>query len=75
MLKASSSTAVFPMSSAPASIKAWTVGEVVSASPWVRSHSGLPAPVTNPATSNRSLAPKVSPASGPLGAPGTFTSA
>jgi len=60
---------VLPIKAAPASSKvctaqAWRVG-----TGWVRAQSGLPPPVGRPATSNRSLAAKVSPESGPPGFP------
>src|SRR5439155_18251451 len=68
-----SSVIVLPISVAPASssrctAQAWRVG-----TGFCRAQSGLPPPVGWPATSKRSLAANVRPASGPFGAPGTRT--
>src|SRR5580692_1044662 len=57
------------MSVAPASNRASTAAAERSAAAWVAAQSGLPQPVTKPWTSNRSLAAKVSPSSGPPGRP------
>src|SRR6185312_561851 len=69
MPRDSSSVWVLPTMAAPASTSICTTGAVRGAGAWVRSQSGLPAPVTWPSMSNKSLAANVSPASGPPGAP------
>src|ERR1700736_3725695 len=69
MPRESSSVWVFPTMSAPASTSRCTTGAVRAAGACSRNQSGLPAPVTCPSMSNKSLAAKVSPASGPAGAP------
>src|SRR5262245_42847836 len=68
-----SSVIVLPIKVAPASssrctAQAWRVG-----TGFCRAQSGLPPPVGWPATSKRSLAANVRPASGPFGAPGMRT--
>src|ERR1700682_6480254 len=62
---------VLPTIRAPAASNAATGGAVRAAGGCVSSHRGLPAPVTRPATSYRSLTAKVRPASGPLPLPGS----
>ncbi len=74
MEKASSSVTVFPARRAPASSSFCTVGAVRSLVPDRARTRGLPPPVGKPATSNRSLTPKLSPAKGPVPAWGTGTS-
>jgi hypothetical protein len=69
MPRDSSSVWVFPTISAPASTSRCTTGAVRWAGACSASQSGLPAPVTWPAMSNRSFAANVRPASGPVGAP------
>src|SRR3954471_5958925 len=74
MLKANSSVMVLPTSRAPAFSSAFTAGAVAVAGGWVASQVGLPEPVGWPATSNRALAAKDKPASGPSSAPATSRS-
>src|SRR6266849_1345430 len=69
MPRESSSVWVLPTMSAPVSTRRCTTGALRAAGACSASQSGLPAPVTWPATSNRSFAAKVRPASGPCGAP------
>src|SRR6185436_5531923 len=57
---------VAPASSSRSTAHAWRVGVG-----WSRGQSGFPPPVGWPATSKRSLAANVSPASGPSDAPAT----
>jgi hypothetical protein len=72
-LKASSSAIAMPVRRAPASRQACTEGAVRAAGSWLASQSGLPPPVTMPATSNMSLTAKVRPLRAPcrLGAMST----
>src|SRR3984893_19412301 len=69
MPRESSSVWVLPTISAPASTSACTTGAVRDAGGCSASQSGLPAPVTWPAMSNRSLAANLRPESGRPGAP------
>src|SRR6185312_2014189 len=64
-----SSVIVLPIRVAPASRSRCTAQACRSGTGCVRPQSGLPPPVGCPATSKRSLAAKVRPASGPSGAP------
>src|SRR5215831_5042840 len=69
MPRDNSSVWVFPIMLAPLSMSRCTTGAVRLAGECNASQSGLPAPVTCPAMSNRSFAAKVRPASGPPVAP------
>src|SRR5580704_1116491 len=64
-----SSVTVLPIRVAPASSRVCTAQACRSGTGFARAQSGLPPPVGRPATSNRSLAAKVSPASGPPARP------
>src|SRR5216684_6261624 len=68
-----SSVIVLPISSAPASSSVSTAQACRVGTGFDRAQSGLPPPVGCPATSNRSLAAKVRPESGPPGRPSIWT--
>src|SRR5260370_41128305 len=68
-----SSVIVLPINVAPASSKCCTAQACRVGTGFDRAQSGLPPPVGNPATSNRSLAAKVSPESGPSSRPSMWT--
>src|SRR3984893_8230598 len=68
-----SSVMVLPIKAAPASSSRCTAQEWRVGTGFDRAQSGLPPPVGKPATSNRSLAAKVSPESGPPGRPSIRT--
>src|SRR6266446_6159902 len=68
-----SSVIVLPINVAPASSKCCTAQEWCVGTGFDRAQSGLPPPVGKPATSNRSLAAKVSPESGPPFRPSMWT--
>src|SRR5271167_1511883 len=68
-----SSVIVLPIKVAPASSSRWTAQACRAGTGFERAQSGLPPPVGWPATSNRSLAAKVRPESGPPGRPSIRT--
>ena len=66
-----SSVTVFPISVAPASSNVCAAQACFAGTGFWRAQSWFPPPVGTPATSNRSLAAKLRPLSGPFGVPST----